>query len=94
MSSSRGPRLRALERLGIDALSLVRSGPQVWVSNTGPGRSEPYRGRVGFGDAAAGGGGLVGWIDGYAKFIADAVADSLAGRIAAAAVVDLAARRG
>lgn len=89
-----GSRPRALEQLGIDAPSLVRSGPQIWVSITGHGRDEAHRERVGFGDDAAACGGLVGWVGGRPQFIADAVADPLCGLTAAAAVVDLAAAGG
>lgn len=89
-----GSRPRALEQLGIDAASLVRNGPQIWVSITGYGRSESHQDRVGFGDDAAAGGGLVGWVDGRPLFIADAVADPLAGLATAAVVVDLAAQGG
>ena len=81
-----GSRPRALEQLGIDARSIVRHGPQVWVSITGHGRDGANTMRVGFGDDAAAAGGLVDWVDGTPHFVGDAVADPLAGLTAAMAV--------
>ncbi|HKE75109.1 MAG TPA: CoA transferase [Acidimicrobiales bacterium] len=78
-----GSRPRALAQLGIapDA-----DGPQVWVSITGHGRTGPGGDRVAFGDDAAAAGGLVAWgSDGAPRFVADAVADPLAGVAAAGA---------
>ena len=88
-----GSRPRALEQLGIDALDVVRQGPQVWLSITAHGRTEPQRDWVGFGDDAAVAGGLVAsWKD-TPCFVADAVADPLTGTAAAGAVI-VALRKG
>jgi crotonobetainyl-CoA:carnitine CoA-transferase CaiB-like acyl-CoA transferase len=84
-----GSRPRALQQMGIDALELTASGPVVWVSITSHGRSDQCGERVGFGDDAAVAGGLVGWVGGEPRFVADAVADPLTGVTAAAAVVQL-----
>ena len=82
-----GSRPRALEQLGVDAVQLVRDGgPQVWASITAYGRTGPGRDRVGFGDDAAVAGGLVAWEHGEPRFCADAIADPLAGIVAAAAI--------
>ena len=90
-----GSRPRALEQLGVDAVGVVREGPQVWVSITGHGRDGAGREAVAFGDDAAVAGGLVAWGDGgRPRFVADAVADPLTGLVAAGAVVDALARGG
>ena len=103
-------RPRGLEQMGIVARDVLRQpvGPRVWVSITshgrGPGRSE----RVGFGDVAAVAGGLVAYDDRAAAgdddgdndadagpyFLADAVADPLAGLVAAAGVLEARAAAG
>jgi crotonobetainyl-CoA:carnitine CoA-transferase CaiB-like acyl-CoA transferase len=70
-------RPRALRHMGIDGRGLARTGPRVWVALTAHGQSQPDR--VGFGDDAAAAGGLVGWRDGAPVFLADAIADPLAG---------------
>jgi len=80
-------RPRALEQLGIDAAEIVGGGPAVWLSITGHGREGTGRDRVAFGDDAAAAGGLVAWDDAGPCFVADAVADPLAGVTAAAAAV-------
>ncbi len=85
-----GSRPRALEQLGISAQRLVRRGPRVWISITGFGRQPEHAMRVAFGDDAAAAGGLLGWIDDGPVFIADAVADPVAGLFAAHAIVDAA----
>lgn len=79
-------RPRALEQLGIGAADLLGAsdGPDVWVSITGHGRSSS---RVAFGDDAAVAGGLVSRDQGP-RFLADAVADPLAGLTAAAATFE------
>ena len=88
-------RPRALEQLGIDAAGLVAGdGPQVWVSITGYGRRGAGPGRVGFGDDAAAGGGLVVWTDSTPAFCADAVADPLTGLTAAHACLEALTRGG
>ncbi len=89
-----GSRPRALEQLGIDARTLTRTGPQLWVSITGHGREEPNAHRIGFGDDAAAAGGLVGWVNGEPRFLADAVADPITGLAVAAAVAQLATSGG
>ena len=89
-----GSRPRALEQFGIDAADVARAGPQVWVSITGYGRRSPQSMRVAFGDDAAVAGGLVGRLSDGPVFLADAVADPLAGLTAAMSVVDLLERGG
>lgn len=89
-----GSRPRALEQMGIDARSVVASGPQIWLSITGHGRSGEAASRVGFGDDAAVAGGLVGWVKEEPRFVADAIADPLTGVTAAATVVELLERGG
>jgi CoA-transferase family III len=87
-----GSRPRALAQLGIapDA-----DGPRVWVSITGHGRTGPGGQRVAFGDDGAAAGGLVAWgSDGAPRFVADAVADPLAGLAAAGAVAQALAAGG
>lgn len=83
-----GSRPRAMERLGIDPAEVVAARPgSVWLSITGYGRTGPWRDRVGFGDDCAAAGGLVAWgTDRSPSFVADAVADPLAGMVAAALV--------
>ena len=89
-----GSRPRALEQLGIDARAVTRDGPRLWVSITGHGREEPNAHRIGFGDDAAAAGGLVGWVNGEPSFLADAVADPIAGLTMAATIIQLAATGG
>jgi hypothetical protein len=74
--------------MGIDRAELLTQpdGPQVWLSLTAYGRSGPARQRVGFGDDAAAGGGLVVRDEDGPCFCADAVADPASGLVAAAAV--------
>jgi crotonobetainyl-CoA:carnitine CoA-transferase CaiB-like acyl-CoA transferase len=81
-------RPRALRQLGIEAEAIVAAGPSVWVSITGHGRTGKEGGRVAFGDDGAAAGGLVADDDGGPCFVADAVADPLAGIAAATATVD------
>ncbi len=81
-------RPRALEQLGIEARHVVSTGPRVWVSVTGHGRTGAGADRVAFGDDAAVAGGLVLWSEGQPYFCADAVADPCSGLVAAAAVVE------
>jgi hypothetical protein len=85
-----GSRPRALEQLGAHAADIVARGPQIWLSITGHGRGVHQRDRVGFGDDAAAAGGLVFRSLGEPAFVADAVADPLAGLTAAAAAAQLA----
>lgn len=86
-------RPRALRQMGIVAEDILRStsGPSIWISITGYGRQHE---RVAFGDDAAVAGGLVA-VDEQADpcFVADAIADPLAG-IAAASAVNECARTG
>jgi hypothetical protein len=85
-------RPRALAALGIDAPSALRAdvGPQVWVSISGHGRDAN---RVAFGDDGAAAGGLVAWDETGPCFVADAIADPLAG-ITAAGIVRTAVQAG
>ncbi len=89
-----GSRPRALEQLGIDAATMVREGPKVWISITARGRQPAGRDRVGFGDDAAAVGGLVGWAEGAPFFVADAVADPLTGLTAAYEAAEVLERDG
>lgn len=90
-----GSRPRALEQLGIDIRSIAAGGRlRAWVSLTACGRAEPWRERVGFGDDAAVGAGLVAWDDRGPVFCADAIADPLAGLTAAGAAFDVLAMGG
>lgn len=84
-----GSRPRALAQLGVDALALVAGGgPRVWASLTGHGREGAGAVRVAFGDDAAVAGGLVGTdATGGPVFCVDAIADPLAGVVAASAVL-------
>jgi hypothetical protein len=86
-------RPRALEQLGVVARDELAhpSGPRVWVSITGHGRSSS---RVAFGDDAAVAGGLVVEDGDGPTFCADAVADPITGLVAAAAALDAVARGG
>jgi hypothetical protein len=80
-----GSRARALQQRGIDVDTWLKDklGPSIWLSITGHGRESS---RVAFGDDAAVAGGLVA-LDGDGPcFVADAVADPLAG-IAAAGII-------
>jgi len=77
-------RPRALRGLGIDATDVLADGRcRAWVSITGFGRRSD---RVAFGDDAAVAGGLVAFDEQGPCFAADAIADPLAGMVAAAAV--------
>lgn len=89
-----GSRPRALEQMGIHAHEMLLDGPSVWLSITAFGRAGSAGHRVGFGDDAAAGGGLVGWVDDEPRFLADAVADPLTGLTAAVVVADLIGRSG
>ncbi|MET0953004.1 MAG: CoA transferase [Aeromicrobium sp.] len=80
-------RPRALRQLGIDASAHARSGT-IWASITAYGRDGEDGMRVGFGDDVAAGAGLVGWRGHEPCPAADALADPLAGVVAAAAVID------
>ena len=66
----------------------------MWVSITGHRRLAPQSMRIAFGDDAAVAGGLVGRLVDGPVFLADAVADPLAGLTATMSVVDLLERRG
>jgi hypothetical protein len=83
-------RPRGLEQMGIVAADVLRQpvGPRVWASITSHGREPGRAERVGFGDVAAVAGGLVAYDDGGPCFLADAVADPLAGLVAAAGVLE------
>jgi hypothetical protein len=83
-------RPRALEQMGIVATDVLDlpAGPRVWASITSHGRGRGRRERVAFGDGAAVAGGLVASDDAGPCFLADAVADPLAGLVTAAAVLE------
>jgi hypothetical protein len=66
----------------------------VWISITAHGRDGAAGLRVGFGDDAAAGGGLVAWEDGEPRFCADAVGDPVTGLTAAAATLEAVERGG
>ena len=73
-------RPRALAGFGLDARATVAAGT-VWISITAGGRASN---RVGFGDDIAAAGGLVAWdARGTPVFCGDALADPLAGLVAA-----------
>ena len=77
-------RPRALMQLGLLAEDVVAQGTS-WLSISGYGRDEPGASRVGFGDDVAAAAGLVCWQDGLPLPVGDAIADPLAGVVAAAA---------
>ena len=85
-----GSRPRALAQMGIDAEPLVAAGPRIWVSITAHGRDAEHGHLVGYGDDTAAAGGCVGWVAGEPRFVADAVADPLAGLTTALHVATLA----
>lgn len=77
-----GSRPRVMDQLGIDPHELAEAGVG-WLSISGYGRTGTAALRVGFGDDAAVAGGL--WLRGDPpNFVADAVADPIAGLTAAA----------
>lgn len=81
-------RPRALDQLGVDRYELVTaSRPRVWVALTAHGLEGDGRNRVGFGDDIAVAGGLVAHDHKGPVFCADAVADPLAGLVAATATL-------
>ena len=76
-----GSRPRVMDQWGVDPEALVADGTS-WISITGHGRCGPDSNRVAFGDDAAVAGGLV--IPGSPpRFVADAIADPIAGLVAA-----------
>ena len=81
-------RPRAMAAVGLDPSTVVEASATSWLSITGHGRIDDPD-RIGFGDDAAVAGGL--WIDdpGSPMFVADAVADPVAGLAAAAMAVEL-----
>ena len=82
-----GSRPRVMDELGIHPAEIVRSGTS-WLSITAHGRTGAAADRVGFGDDAAVSGGLL--VAGAPPmFVADAVADPLAGLVAAVYGADL-----
>ncbi len=90
-----GSRPRALRQMGIQPSEVVGARPgSVWVSITAYGRRGPWSNRVGFGDDTAAAGGLVSVEDGRPAFVGDAIADPLAGMVAAGAAADAWARGG
>jgi hypothetical protein len=89
-------RPRGLEQMGIAAVDVLcqPTSPAVWASITSHGRGPGEAERVGFGDVAAVAGGLVAHDDEGPCFLADAVADPLAGLVAAAGVLEALAAGG
>ena len=86
-------RPRALAALGCAPEDAIAAGfDGVWVSITAFGRTGDAATRVGFGDDAAVGGGLVAWTAGRPVFVADAVADPATGLLAALSAADALAR--
>ena len=78
-----GSRPRVMDRIGIDPAAVVARGTS-WLSITAYGREGAYRNRVGFGDDVAVAAGLA--IAGDPPlFVADALADPIAGLFAAVA---------
>ncbi|MEO8693109.1 MAG: CoA transferase [Acidimicrobiales bacterium] len=78
-----GSRPRVMDRLGIDPSAVVARGAS-WLSITAYGRDGAFRNRVGFGDDVAVSAGLA--IAGEPPlFVADAIADPIAGLFAAVA---------
>ena len=78
-----GSRPRVMDRLGIDPSAVVRGGSS-WLSITAYGRDGSDGNRIGFGDDVAVSSGLA--IDGTPPlFVADAIADPIAGLFAAVA---------
>ena len=79
-------RARAVEALGLDPEATLAAGDKVWVAITAHGWESS---RVGFGDDVAATAGLVAWHpdDGEPRFAADAIADPLAGALAASAAL-------
>ena len=77
-----GSRPRVMDRLGIDPCALADTGVS-WLSITAHGRTGTAGMRIGFGDDTAVAGGL--WLPGDPPgFVADAVADPIAGLASAA----------
>jgi crotonobetainyl-CoA:carnitine CoA-transferase CaiB-like acyl-CoA transferase len=89
-------RPRALAQLGVDAGALVRARPGLtWVSITAYGRTGPWANRVGFGDDVAAAAGLLARDDaGDPVFCGDALADPVAGLVAALGAATATARGG
>jgi crotonobetainyl-CoA:carnitine CoA-transferase CaiB-like acyl-CoA transferase len=80
-------RPRALPQLGIDAETIARANRRLtWIGITAYGRTGPWSNAVGFGDDCAAAAGLVVRDEsGAPMFVADALADPLAGLMAASA---------
>lgn len=80
-------RPRALAQLGIDPAEMARARPAlVWISLTAYGRTGPWSNAVGFGDDCAAAAGLtVAGPAGEPMFVGDALADPIAGLMAASA---------
>jgi hypothetical protein len=84
-------RARALDQLGFDRARLRQLNPSlIWIAVTGHGLASN---RVAFGDDAAAAGGLVSWESDEPSFVGDALADPLTGLAAAAAALELIARK-
>nr|WP_140404583.1 CoA transferase [Sphingomonas sp. CDS-1] len=82
-------RPRAFDTMGLTPEWFLSRRPgRVWVAITGHGWMGAGAGRIGFGDDAAIAGGLVDWHEGRPRFAGDALADPLAGLVAAAAAFE------
>lgn len=81
-------RPRAFAGLGLEPETVFAQNPGlVWVAVTGYGWTGPAAGRVAFGDDAAAAGGLVAREQGEPRFLGDALADPVAGLMAAASAL-------
>ncbi len=80
-------RPRAMQQLGVDPDALARERPNlVWISLTAYGRTGPWSNAVGFGDDCAAAAGLIVRDEaGDPMFVGDALADPVAGLMAASA---------
>ncbi len=90
-----GSRPRALGQIGVTPEVGRASRPhQVWTSITAYGRTGPWSNRVGFGDDTAAAGGLVARSGAGTGFLGDAIADPVAGALAALATLTALAQGG
>lgn len=88
-------RPRAFAGLDLEPETVFAQNPGlVWVAITGYGWTGPAAGRVAFGDDAAAAGGLVSYEGGEPRFLGDALADPVAGLMAAASALQALAAGG
>jgi hypothetical protein len=78
-------RPRVMDRLGLDPAAVVRGGTTTWLAITGYGRAGTAANRVAFGDDAAFAAGCT--VGDPPRFVADAVADPIAGLYGAAVLL-------